>query len=550
MAKQERILVVEHDPHVGDLIVRQTLRPMGFQVRWVKEASSAIQQAIEFDPHVVIVNLDLPGLSGKDLLAALAAQGTPMPVIVTAEAGNEKAIIQAFRLGASDYLPQPIREAEVVAVVERALQQVRARMERELLARRLERTNQELQQRVRELTTIYSLGKAVTSLTDPQSLFDKIVEGAVFVTESDVGWLLLRSEEQPRTFTLAAFRNLPPSLARKLHQPWDDGLSSLVALSGEALNIHGAPLRRFAISSMGKAALVVPIKAQTQTIGLLTVLRKAAQPYSQSNQTLLEAVADYATVALTNLHLYQALEARAKSLQEMVEKTRLNERMKSQILQNISRELRAPLITIKDYVDMLVEGQLGTLQPAQQETLEKARSKLDELVTLVQSTTILQDTTTRPRPKPTSLNVLIRQAVDNLKAEADRAGITLEARLPKEELIVRADLTQMLQALRGLITNGIKFTPEGGRVVVTAKALTGQMVQVSVKDTGVGIAPEHIPHIFEPFYQANAPTGRRYSGLGLGLAIVREVIRAHGGDIRVRSKPGKGSEFLFTLPRA
>ncbi len=552
MAPKERILVVEHDPDAGDLIVRQTLKPLGFHVRWVQEASTAIQQAIEFAPHVVIINLDLPGLSGKDLLAALAAQGSQMPIIVTAEAGNEQAIIQAFRLGASDYLPQPIREAEVVSVVERALQQVRARMERETLARRLEQANRELQQRVRELTTMYSIAKAVTSLTDPRALFDKIVEGAVYVTEADLGWLLLRDDanEHQRVYTLVAQRNLPARLAKKLHQPWDDGLSSLVALSGEPLNIHGTPLQRFRVSRMGKAALVVPITAKDQTIGLLTVMRKASKPFTQSNQTLLEAVADYATIAIMNLKLFQALEERAQSLQTLVEKTRENERLKTQILQNISHELRTPLVTVKGYVDLLVDGQMGTLQPEQHQALVKAQRKLDEMVEAIQAITMLQDTTIRPQSKTVDLNLLIQKAAEDFQEQAKQAKVALHLKLPATPILVQADPSQMLHVLRHLISNGVKFTPEGGKVTVSAKALDGHLAQVTVQDTGIGIPPEHIEHIFKPFYQVNGSTTRRYGGLGVGLALVREVVRAHGGEVSVKSQPNQGSVFSFTVPRA
>jgi two-component system NtrC family sensor kinase len=243
------------------------------------------------------------------------------PVILIADEGMEAEVIQAFRLGATDYLSMPFREAEVVAAVERALSTVRGGREREKLARQLQKTNQELQQRVRELTTIFALGKAVTSITSQQTLFKTIVDGAVEVSDADRGWLLTRDDRQ-NTFVLSAYRNLPKSLASKLNQPLDDGISSLVGLSGETLTIHGPPLRRFKISQIGQAAMVVPVKAQKEVIGLLVMVRKAANPFAKSHQTLLEAVADYASISMVNSRLFQALEARAQSLEQALDQAK------------------------------------------------------------------------------------------------------------------------------------------------------------------------------------------------------------------------------------
>ncbi len=336
----ERILVVENDPEIIDMITRQTLQAIGYRVEVAQATPHALQEAVRFSPDIIIANLQLPGLSGKDLLVALNAQGLNIPVIVIAAKGMEGDIIQAFRLGASDYLLWPIREAEIVAAVERILKQVREHKEREILSRQLKQTNEELHRRVRELTTIFAIGKAVTSITDQSSLFDKIIEGAVYVTESDAGWLLFRSSRE-KTFLLGAQRNLPSSIASKLNQPWDDGVSSLVALSGESLTIHGTPLARFKLSRIGQSALVVPVKIKKEVIGLLVVVRKEPIPYSSSNQTLLEAVADYASISMMNAHLFKALEERARSLELAAKKAQENEQAKDEMIDKLHQEIKS-----------------------------------------------------------------------------------------------------------------------------------------------------------------------------------------------------------------
>jgi GAF domain-containing protein len=255
------------------------------------------------------------------------------------------------------------------------LKQVRARREREDLSRQLNQTNQELQRRVRELTTIFALGKAVTSITDQQNLFEKAVEGAVYVAEADCGWLLLR-EERGKAFILSAQRNLPPEAAGQMHRAWDDGLSSLVGLSGEPLLISGEPLKKFRVSRFGKAALVVPVKARKEVIGLLVVVRKALQPFTPAHQRLLEAVADFASISLVNARLFKALEERAYASSQAAEKAQASAHSKDQLLQNTLRELRDPLSDALETIVSLLVGDGDRLNATQKALLRSAQDRL------------------------------------------------------------------------------------------------------------------------------------------------------------------------------
>jgi YesN/AraC family two-component response regulator len=203
-----------------------------------RTAAAAIQEVGRSCPDLLIVDLNLPGLSGKDLMVALNSQGIEVPVIVLSQARVENDILQAFRLGAADYLLWPARDAEVISAVERVLGQVRARRERERLERQLKETTRELQRRLREMTTLLALAKAITSIADRKTRYGKIVQGAVYISEADYGWLLLRSEGNQR-FSLHAQHNVPSGFIQPGIDFWEDGLSALVGLSGESLSIHG-----------------------------------------------------------------------------------------------------------------------------------------------------------------------------------------------------------------------------------------------------------------------------------------------------------------------
>ena len=336
----ERVLVVDEDPEVLDLVTRQVLEPLGYTIATASDAAGAIQQALTFAPDLVIASLSLPGLSGKDLLVALRSQGLDVPTLVTAQEGMDADAIQAFRLGASDYLVKPLRETEVVSAVERAISEIRLRYEREQLAKELEESNRQLERRVRELTTLFGIGKTVTSTTHQGQLFSKLIEGSIYVTEADMGWVLLPEENDPQLY-LRAQRNLPSDLEGKLHQPWDDGVSSLVMLSGEALAIHGEGLSQFKLARFGEAALIAPIKVRDQSIGVITVARVEARPFSERAQAMLEAVADYASISLVNARLFQALEARAHRLQQMIDEAQMDTQTRADWRAGLNRDLRA-----------------------------------------------------------------------------------------------------------------------------------------------------------------------------------------------------------------
>ncbi len=375
LSTNEKILIVENDPDVGDLIGRQALQPLGYRVEVAADGPSAIKQAIRFQPDVILANLNLPGLGAKDLLVALSSQGLSVPVIVLAEKGQEQHVIQTFRLGAFDYLMLPAREAEVVSAVERSLAQTREARERAKLDAQLKQANNELQRRVRELTTIFSVGRAVISITDQRVLFEKIVEAAAQVAESDVTWLTLK-DEKARTFLLAAHRGLPDAWAKKVGQPLDDGISALVAMSAETLEIHGAPLAKFKVASLGKAAMVVPIKVKNEAIGLMTLVRKAERPFSQGEQTILEAIADYASISLINASLFRALSQTAEA-------ARAGEQRKAAELAQVQKEIQSTIQVMGYPVELLASGKMGALNEQQAQALETVQAGVKHLALLV-----------------------------------------------------------------------------------------------------------------------------------------------------------------------
>lgn len=375
----DRILLVENDPEISDIIARQALKPLGYQVDVVQDSSSGIKQSLETPPDLIIADLNLPGLSAKDLLVALTSQGVNTPMLVIASKGQEQDIIQAFRLGAADYLLWPAHDTEVVSAVERVLNRVHENRDRQRLGLRLSETNQELQRTVRELTAIVNIGKAVVSITDQSVLFQRIVDGAVQVAEADIAWLLVRNEKR-KNFLLTAYRGLPEAWSKRMNMTLEDGISGLVALSGETLSIAGDTLLKFRIANVGKAACAVPIKVQKEVIGMLIVVRKEERPFEKIEQTLLEAVTDYASISMVNARLFRALN-------DSMQASKNVEKQQNALLESLRSSIMEELHSATYPIDLLLTEKQGKLSENQRQSLQTARAALQRLTRAAEKTT-------------------------------------------------------------------------------------------------------------------------------------------------------------------
>jgi CheY-like chemotaxis protein len=345
----------------------------------VADSSAAIRQALLAPPDLIIADLNLPGLSAKDMLVAFAAQGVTTPVLVVAGQGQEQDIIQAFRLGAADYLLWPTREAEVLSAVERLLSRVHEVRDRQRLDMKLSEASEELQRRGRELSILLGIGKSVISITDHRFLFRKLVDGLIQISEADMAWLLLRDEES-KQFLLVAQRGLPEVWAKRINMPLDDGISGLVALSGETLSISGEPLLRFRVANLGRSVCVVPIKIQREVIGMAVVVRKDARPFEKMEQTLLEAISDYVSISLLNARLFQALNSSVNSSKE-------GEKRQNALLESVRNSIAEELRSAAQPIELLLAERLGSLTESQHQALRTARVALQRLARAVEKTT-------------------------------------------------------------------------------------------------------------------------------------------------------------------
>ena len=250
--------------------------------------------------------------------------------------------------------------------------------------------------------------------------------------------------------------------------------------------------------------------------------------------------------------LERKVEARTRELAEANERLREADRLKTQFLANMSHELRTPMNSIIGYSELMLEETYGELTARQRDRLQtilrNARNLLDLINDLLDISRIEMGKVTLMR-RTVHLNRVVETALKTLEPMARQKGLWLQTVLDEGLPPVQADEARLIQILNNLLSNAIKFTREGG-VTVTVYPYTdaGDWVAVSVSDTGIGIAPEHLPLIFEEFRQIDPSATQEFGGTGLGLAIVRRLVELHGGRVWVESTLGQGSTFTFILP--
>ncbi|HEX8560478.1 MAG TPA: PAS domain S-box protein [Pyrinomonadaceae bacterium] len=286
-----------------------------------------------------------------------------------------------------------------------------------------------------------------------------------------------------------------------------------------------------------KSFLTVPLVARGRTIGALTFAStRAARAYAPGDVAYAEEIASRAALAIENARLY----GRAQEVN----------RAKDEFLATLSHELRTPLTPILGWTHMIRSGRLGGDETVQGiRVIEKNSQSLSRLINDLLDMSSILSGKMRIERAPVELSSVVREAADTVRPQADARAVALDVETDGAA-VVSGDRTRLVQVFWNLLHNAVKFSPEGGRVLVRVGGRDGA-ARVEVEDDGSGIAPEFLPHVFERFRQADMGTTRAHGGLGLGLALVKSFVEAHGGRVAAESAgEGRGSRFTVALPAA
>jgi two-component system, sensor histidine kinase and response regulator len=251
-----------------------------------------------------------------------------------------------------------------------------------------------------------------------------------------------------------------------------------------------------------------------------------------------------------NRTLDRRVRERTEELQQALERLSELGEMKANFVANISHELRTPLTHIKGYLELMAGGALGALTEEQQHALkvsQKATGRLERLIEDLLTFSRASHGEVSFRQETLDIRSLAASAVDGTRARAVDAGVELRLVAAERVPYVQGDGEKILWVLNQLLDNAVKFTPSGGHIMLGLKPEGDSLVLVSVRDTGIGIPESQVQQIFEPFRQLNGSSKRRAGGTGLGLALVRQIVEAHGSVLEVHSVEGQGSTFQFPL---
>src|SRR3989442_1644633 len=421
------------------------------------------------------------------------------------------------------------------------------------LERKVEERTRELSEALEKLRALGEVGRAVSSTLDLETVLTTIVSRANQLSGTDAG-AIYEYDEQAEEFHLRATENLEQEFVELLRETpilKGEGVTGQMADTREPTQIpdilqegaYQSRLRDPLIRLGYRALLAVPLLREDRIIGGLVVNRKIPGEFSPEVVELLRTFATQSALALQNARLFQEIEEKSRQLE-------VANRHKSEFLAHMSHELRTPLNAIIGFSEALVERMFGELNAKQDEYLKDIFASGRHLLSLIND--ILDLSKIEAGKMELELTRFdLPAAVDNaltlVKGRAANHGITVTRDVDRRLGECVADERKLKQVLVNLLSNAVKFTPEGGRVEVRAAPANGE-VEVSVSDTGIGIADADQEMIFEEFRQVGSDYARKHEGTGLGLALTKRPVELHGGRIWVKREGGKGSTLTFTLP--
>jgi signal transduction histidine kinase/DNA-binding response OmpR family regulator len=578
------ILLVDDNP--SNLLALETIlqAPDRNLVR-ASSGEEALRFLLDDDAAVILLDVHMPSISGLETAALIRGRELTrsVPIIfLTAYSAGDSHISQGYSLGAVDYIIKPIDpealKSKVAVFVElyRKTQQIKRQADL-LREQNIELENANLQR----LSRLIDLGQRLAAERDPERVLERFCDaareilGARFATvgilEDDGGAL--------RHFFTSGFdrataieAGVPQDCQRILEERFADarslrlpGVNGLRILPGQipVKSFVGAPILR-----QGRPMAEPQNHAAVR--GWLFLAEKIGEPsFSEADErftvTLTQAVVFY-----ENARLYADLQLHATALeQEIADRKRAESeraemlaraqaaraeaeeanRLKDEFLATVSHELRAPLNAMLGWVTLAREGRLDDSGKARAlETVERnARTQKKLVDDLLDVSSIITSNLSLDL-EPIDLASVIESAVESVRPAAEAKEVRLHTDLDPMADLYRIDRNRFQQVIWNLVHNAVKFTSSGGAVKVRLRYLKG-MAEILVIDTGIGIATEFLPFVFDRFRQADGSITRRHGGLGLGLAIVRSLVEMHGGAVDVESAGlGQGATFKVTLP--
>ena len=537
-ASPPRLLIVDDEQHMCDVCSR-TLQRAGYDVLATNDpliAIEALNNGQHFD--LLLTDIKMPAMSGLDLARIAREKDPEIAIIIMTGYASLENLHQSVRRGVADFLAKPFE-----------LEQLRLAVDQALHKRAMQQDNL----RLRTLEQLLAVSEALSATLELSELVHIVLNAMIERSGFQTGFLLLGDEPAllhlaattPETAHLTEEGRLLAERAFTLQQTcYED-----TACYGKQ---HDCDLH---------AALAVPLRAQGRVNGIVVLCNEHSATLRPGIQEGLILLANQAGAALRNATLYRQLDEAYQRRQEL-------DRLKSEFIAIASHELRTPLSIVLGYTMMVrdqVEGSQRDYLQRVMESAQRIKAIVDDMVNLH----YIDTGESQSHLTPVDLSETICQTVQNLRSAAELAGQTITINLPDTLPPFLTDREKVMLVLTHLLSNAIKFTLQNGQITITASirqyneleslrevsVITPSAslralpwVAIDVRDTGIGIPAHERTRIFERFYQVGDSLTRERGGVGLGLALVRELIASLDGAVWVVSREGEGSTFSFALP--
>jgi signal transduction histidine kinase len=427
--------------------------------------------------------------------------------------------------------------------------------------------------RNRELERLRHLAATLLAGTDLSRLVTEVATAAADLLEAEAGTVTFVVEEGRFVRVAAATGALTPQVGTLMSV--DESLHGWVVTNGTPLtsNDFDADSRRYPGIQLPmplKTAAIVPLRSAGVVIGTVSVYnRRDGRPFSEHDLQLLQTLGDQVVVGLDRAAVLSESRRNERALAAKNVELQRATQLKSEFLANMSHELRTPLNAIIGFSDLILADGAGDINEQQREFLEAVLRNGQHLLALINSVLDLSKVEAGRMVltlAQTDLREAVIGAVSDTASLRSAKGQECTVHLEEVSLSVVADGVRVRQVLFNLLANASKFTPEGGSISLSGvrtraplplpadragderRMVTQDVVWISVVDSGIGIAPEDVPKLFQEFSQVDSSASRQAQGTGLGLALSKKFVEMHGGTIGAESIPGKGSTFWFILP--
>lgn len=515
-----KILIV--DDEAGVLLTTcAILQQEGYDVEAAASGVEAVEAIRQRHYDLVLTDLKMPGIDGLGVLAEVRKCSPLTVTVMMTGYGSVVSALDAVQLGAYEYLLKPIEVEDLKQAVRRSLER----------------------KRLSEIDTLYRISWTVTQSQHPASMAAEISDAVRGVLGLDYACLLTWRDGQWQG---------EPTLGQAL-----DSLSLRRALQRGLIvtdQDHEETAAAWAQSQQIRSFSLVPGIVGSRLVCVLCS-HNGQKPYEfhASAVRFLQGLASQTALALENAALIRELTSNNEELGAANRKLQELDKLKSNFLSVATHELRTPLSVILGYNAMLEESLQDRLDESERQTLTESIAACKRLIRMVNSMldiSQIESGKMKMEFAASDLRRLVNGVVALFQQEARARHLRLNLELPARPLRVPMDAERIEQVLINLLGNAMKFTPAEGAITIRAHYQSElRQVEISVQDSGVGIAPEDQARIFDEFAQVrNAQADTSRNGSGLGLAIAKRIVEAHHGQLRVESTPGKGSTFFFTLP--